>query len=92
MQNDQFRMPNGETGQARQVLFIRHSPFVIRHFFSVRLCDGAEIRPAATTQSFASSDSGRRTENQTTCASAQTAACANERGFSACFHAGAAQR
>jgi hypothetical protein len=93
MQNDQFRMPNGGSGQGRQVLSVRHSPFVIRHFFSVRLRDRAEIRPGTSAQSFTPRGSARSAEKQTARASARAAASANERGSSACdrFDTGAAQ-
>jgi hypothetical protein len=57
------------------------------------LRDRAEIRPAAAAQCFpGASGSGRRPAKQTARASAQAAAGTTERGFSACFHPGAAQR
>ena len=87
-------MPNGEAGQARQVLFIRHSPFVIRHFFSVRLRERAKARPDATAQSFASGAAGscRSAGSQITRSSAQAAACAIECGSSACVQTCIAKR
>jgi hypothetical protein len=95
MENDEFRMSNGGSGSGRQVLFIRHYPFVIRHFFSVRLRDRAEIRPGTAAQSFAPSadGSGRSPEKQTARAADRDAAGATEGGFSAFGGCpGAAQR